>query len=64
MHDAVILDNDSLALRGGAGGEHDERVILFPAKGRHRAEIGGAQVGKTKSVLTPSGLHEMDAGGC
>ena len=63
MHDAVILDNDSLALGGGAGCEHDERVILLPAKGGNGAEIGGAQVGKTKSVLTPSGFHQMDAGG-
>ena len=51
------------ALGGGAGCEHDERVILLPAKGGNGAEIGGAQVGKTKSVLTPSGLHQMDAGG-
>ena len=63
VHDAVILDNDSLALGGGAGCEHDERVILLPAKGGNGAEIGSAQVGKTKSVLTPSGLHQMDAGG-
>ena len=56
VHDAVILDNDSLALRGGAGGEHDERVILFPAKRRHRAEIGGAQVGKPNPFLPRPGF--------